>query len=359
MTTTISFCAVCGDDASQWCSGCPEGRDNQGNMSTIHYCSKKCQAADWPKHKTQCKLRHARKILFRGADLMQQAFYAFREEAFDLKVTAVKREGDFIILEEAYVYDIPGSPLYRFPSHMVQDEADKRSILVFNACSDALVYPMGLFDKVLEGDKRAGRALKSQLANDVHLGLKGYITEVKELTLIMDKRYKRIKHYRAGKLDEHDYPHEAILIVLTGGENFVLDLAGAQYGQYESIVTWDNLKARYVKNVVQVNERGARAQYCKDRREGNGYDHEKLLGLGFDIRVLLMHHEVMQLLNSTLSAWEKESGTTVAQMLAGKQVEIETQSTKMLAKMRAEMKGYITWAESVPRLFGQERVPIK
>ena len=150
MATTSGECANCGKSTTRTCTGCHEGIDGNGSaLPTVYYCNKECQKQSWCNgHKVVCRNGGARKQLYRGASLVQEAFYAFREVAFDRNPSAIIPEGNKLHL---YLSPSDHEPLHAFPGHLVSKDEDKKAILVWNACSVAGAYMFKLLEKVFEG----------------------------------------------------------------------------------------------------------------------------------------------------------------------------------------------------------------
>ncbi|OQO11174.1 hypothetical protein B0A48_05430 [Cryoendolithus antarcticus] len=71
-----SLCTVCGKDAKYRCAECLDGLTIYGEPKITEYCGKDCQIAHWTSHKAICKLRNARKHVFRAGDVLRQIYEA-------------------------------------------------------------------------------------------------------------------------------------------------------------------------------------------------------------------------------------------------------------------------------------------
>ena len=155
MAPSSKNCATCAQPAKQHCPRCIEGLDTECRPSPTYYCGKECQIKAWNKHKAICRGVTARKQLFRGGELLQEVFYTYREAAFDLNITDLKRENGVLSMYLAsilYVEPTLGvGPVFAFPNHLVRDDAEKKALLAYDACVDATAYMYGLTTKVLEG----------------------------------------------------------------------------------------------------------------------------------------------------------------------------------------------------------------
>ncbi|KAK6437201.1 hypothetical protein LTR95_006600 [Oleoguttula sp. CCFEE 5521] len=66
-----NHCAVCGKDAKYRCAKCTEGLGAHGQVDINHYCGKDCQTAHWASHKGECKVKNARKQLYRAGHVLR------------------------------------------------------------------------------------------------------------------------------------------------------------------------------------------------------------------------------------------------------------------------------------------------
>lgn len=58
-------------------------------------------------------------------------------------------------------------------------------------------------------------------------------------------------------LDNTKYGHEIIQVTLKSGEKYALDIAGAQYGQFNAVIPWDLYVRFHVKNVLRRHDFGS------------------------------------------------------------------------------------------------------
>lgn len=82
----------------------------------------------------------------------------------------------------------------------------------------------------------------------------GIIAWASEVTVALDpnKFYQSVvAHYADGRMWEICDRHEILVVQLDSCEEYVVDLAEAQYGQYSALMALDEYKARYVQHTFR------------------------------------------------------------------------------------------------------------
>lgn len=130
------------------------------------------------------------------------------------------------------------------------------------------------------------------------------------------------------------FDHSVTDVTLKSDDRFVIDLAGAQYGQYQAAMDF--------------------SQYCSLGLGGITLD-EKALGQAYSKKVAsfqelrakapsygypadLAHHAMMRAVDGVIDRYEKESGKTVAEILNLKQAEFDVQRAQVLSLVTAKMR---------------------
>ena len=146
---TEGECANCQSSTKKYCNRCKlVDRDDQ-LVSAVFYCSKTCQTTDYANHKLSCLDRVQ---LFRGAKLLQQVLYTFRELGFDLDISDVEhKEGKLHTYERYFNARKNPGPVFAFPDHLLLEPKDRAALLTYMACSDSQKYLHELTRKVLKG----------------------------------------------------------------------------------------------------------------------------------------------------------------------------------------------------------------
>ena len=149
-STSAKPCTNCGKDAQKHCAACVGGVDATGVVVENElYCSQTCQQSAWKDHKYTCKQLVARKQLHRAGQLVQDAFLAYREKTFDLRVTRVEKNGNEMHLFEGVYGD--KEPQVPFLADLVDNDEDKKMMLTWFTCSEAVGHMSKLAKDLLQG----------------------------------------------------------------------------------------------------------------------------------------------------------------------------------------------------------------
>ena len=141
---------------------------------------------------------------------------------------------------------------------------------------------------------------------------KGLYKEINDV-LVSTKNHRR-RFINAGitapnNNDNTKYGHEVIQVTLKNGEKYVLDLAGAQYGQFTTVIPWETYLQSHVKDVIHCREFGSTRERITSPIYCNGSTHiqlkknfNKLLSTSMDAKIKEWHDS-----NITLPAMLKLS----------------------------------------------------
>lgn len=318
-TPSSGNCTICEQNTTKRCTGCVEGVDSNGEpISPTFYCSKNCQKADFAKHKVPCQNARTRQQLYRGGELLQEAFYAFREAAFDLNIQNVRMNEGTLVIDEAPYFQGQW-PLYPFPDHLVSDSNDKKAILAFMACREAHKSMFELTKKALKGILHATKPPTELL------------TRLKQPRPVVERSCT--KPY----LNDSDIFHTGLVIPLKNGQTFAMDLAGAQYRQYQTILPLQKY-ADLSLQVATEDPFGTEAS--------RPFTQTSTPGLCLEERQYLISQEITKALNKSVETWESTARKTVNQMLTQKRAEFEVDKSALLATIQRSMQARIQELQS-------------
>ncbi|KAK4951399.1 hypothetical protein LTR10_010373 [Elasticomyces elasticus] len=238
---------------------CREGLDANLKLAPTYYCGRKCQTTDWNDHKKFCKLANDRKVLKRVAIFLLNTFCAIRVVAFDVKIEKVEvKAGKIHVYEGRYEEE---DILVEFPEKYPSDWSplsgdDLRALWTWCACSDALFTMNKMVESALKGF--AVRVIRLSRANRVP----GVCSRVQEMRLAVDPSKNRIIMH--GLRSQAELKHEVFCVTLRDGEQYALDLTGAQYGQYRPVMRWTTCMRVLDATLVETSPLGTAVA----RREG-------------------------------------------------------------------------------------------
>lgn len=150
--------ANCGSLATQRCTGCDHGVENDGTkFSPTYYCGKDCQRDHWRTHELGCKLATDRRQLFRIGRLVQWASYASTKAMWSDGVVDVEKvENTNGVQLRVHCYqkhdlaDFPSFPKSAFTGYGgMLEEADEQAVLAALASNGDVVC--GLLDELIKG----------------------------------------------------------------------------------------------------------------------------------------------------------------------------------------------------------------
>lgn len=143
------FCSMCEKKASLYCQRCSEGAGPKTTHKKTWYCSRDCQKKGWKDHKAKCRNVSAEKQLYRLGLVAQAAWYAYREQVFDMQIDRIEKRGsDLVVYEGKYGRT---QIMSKFPSKLIQDREDKNALLSHLMCMDAVGSLHDFLERSLEG----------------------------------------------------------------------------------------------------------------------------------------------------------------------------------------------------------------
>jgi len=91
------------------------------------------------------------KALYNAGSLLEEIFYVYREKIFDQPIAKVEIKEDKVYMHDGRYstglsrYDF----VQPFPNHLLSNESDKKAVLVYMACSDAVGWMQEVVEYVL------------------------------------------------------------------------------------------------------------------------------------------------------------------------------------------------------------------
>lgn len=335
-------CANCGKFAALHCFGCAEGLSSSFVPFKTYYCSTTCQRTNFKAHKSRCRVANGRKQLVRGAELVQEVWYAFCEIAFDLPPTDIKVENGKIHfslpMDQGDSVDPNDWPLCPFPKDALSNIEDQRALLVWNSCDDCFALMHELLQKVLKGTFSASCTSKFI---DEYSGLIKYddISQPTGQCMVMKEEHKTIIRHLAGGVVEHKrYRHTILKICLKDTEKYyIIDPAGAQSRQYRAILPYDEYVDAWVMIQGEKNYFGYYDQRWKAAVENQN---DPILRYN-DIRVMMTHLETVKCVNRVIEGWEDEIGEIVGHTLEKKNDKFEEYKATIIEDMVEDMQAWL------------------
>lgn len=251
-------CAWCERLHSElWCRECEE--ETVGKLR-VFYCSKACQDKHADMHRAVCVTRQR---LCRAVSLLVDIWMAFGQETFSSNAVFVgERNRKVALRRDKHGPEIDGdwpgwtssSILRRFPDDVFPQETSdliKGAVLAHSTHTNALSVALPLINHLLRSNTPLLH-LNNPFANRC-----AAITMNIQEVSIEPTNPAMIVHSTGGAflLDKH----QVLLVSMVTGEDFAVDLTGAQYGWTEHLYTWHTYEWYRAKKV----ERRARLGNAK------------------------------------------------------------------------------------------------
>ncbi|KAG9195746.1 hypothetical protein G6011_00867 [Alternaria panax] len=194
---------------------------------------------DWSTHKRDCKdIQDANleKKLVRIAEIVQQAYYDFRENTWDTPVTKVEDNDDALVIHDGITNNKKGY-FVEFPEHLVSNDKAKKAMLCAWACNEPMAWMHDTLLSPLEGPN----------------------VKVEEVSVSLGTILRKVTvHGPSGNVVEDNWPkflHDIIRItVIKAKKQWIVDVSGAQYGIYQAFWGRKEYEKEYRTNtrVVQA-----------------------------------------------------------------------------------------------------------
>ncbi|KAK3673968.1 hypothetical protein LTR78_006170 [Recurvomyces mirabilis] len=275
--------------------------------------------------KKACIEARQRKRFYRAGSLFQQMLYIFREAGFEHRYHKVeKTKGGILHVYKGLSPDdkIPT----RFPERMISDERDKHALLAYHACNDPVTYLYDLMVKVFRGTLGSIREAHIEVHEDLERVVEHMVPEDGEAQSVVDSS------------DEEGliYQHQIVIPKLKNGERYVLDAAGAQYGQYRAVMPYESYDQSFVKENIATLKFGsllaklrAAIALATARDAAN------------DVRLAFVEFMMGEAVARIVKEWEASAGSTICEMLDEPHTSYLASSTALLDFARSGLIRYV------------------
>ncbi|KAK8036581.1 hypothetical protein PG991_001718 [Apiospora marii] len=246
-------CANCGGAKSFACTGCLLTVDSGHVIFKTVYCSKECQAAHWPQHKTSCI---ARKMIGRAAFLLRDLFVLFQDLTSLRNLTNFhEKNGVLYVFDKGHEeHAFRGLPVIReFPREFASTEDDHRALVTDSQCSDAVSLFKQTAQLFLNGQyARIPLSILIMAQQLTEFLLVAFCPQVEEVQVDPRNVYRPIFGFiYEGSQTAMLRTHFMLRVRLRSGEEVAIDLAGAQYGWQEPLGPWKAWETQRVYGQVQ------------------------------------------------------------------------------------------------------------
>ncbi|CAK1365791.1 unnamed protein product [Cercospora beticola] len=324
-TASNTNCTACGAIAPRphlTCFDCTEGVNVNGDVDSIQYCTARCRDVAAAEHKGDCEKRNVRKQIYRAGELLQSSFYKFQDLNFITQISQTKKEKDIL-----YYYEV--APFRRTtvfetsPYKITSDANDAHAIMSIFRCDLALGTHFKLSKKLLGGISK-------------------YIEEVGFDDVAGKLKTKLV--YPNGRVHESSCGHEVLCVQTHADESYVIDITGAQYGQFEAVLPLDTAVSFYGNKLSAIWPHGHySAQLLRETlRHLAG-------GTGISPRDRIIPAYMATLFNKLLAAWEKSHATHIGTLLNSKQNEYKLlEATIEKLVVEASLQGRLVLRKNPP-----------
>ena len=262
---------------------------------------------DWPTHKKACKdaqNAHLEKKLARVAEIIQQAYYDFRENTWDTSIIKIEDRDDALVI---YDGDALKKKKYfiNFPHHLIADDRTKKAVLCALVCNEPTAWMHDILIGLLHGNP----CPKLILYHFAHPNFTDLNVKTEEVSVSLGTVPRKITvHYDRGGGDNNwpNYYHDVIRITSSKTKKeWIIDISGAQYGICQAFSDWDKYANKYFAEVQKVQPVGTNKARLKELAKipGNPYLSYGLVGL------------VADHLNEAVHKWRVDSGLSLAGLI--------------------------------------------
>lgn len=145
------------------------------------------------------------------------------------------------------------------------------------------------------------------------------------------------RYYSTGQRDDNVYAHSVLIVETKNGESYVLDIAGAQNGQFEAVVPTETFIDREMAKMSQLHPHGRELDHFLRTADGSSP-----MGEGADIRSPQILCQTHQQLGMVIQEWERTHETSIQELVREAPQNVYEQcKTSLLTKVSTDLKAFV------------------
>ncbi|KAL8824708.1 MAG: hypothetical protein Q9170_008068, partial [Blastenia crenularia] len=219
------ICMACGKRASVACIHCNLAPDGANGFLRQCYCSVDCQSIDWPKHRPICQILQERKRLYKAGDTARRIFEVFSRRCWTAPVDRIDKYADQLLIHQAEPVGM--SRLQPFRSENFGGKQEEAAMLAYSRDVDALMYLHPFLEVLLSG---------------LYISIEEFAFSVKNAKFHM-------RWFQGNGMSVvREYRHLVLRVTGISGGQYALDMTGAQFGWWETVLPWDFYLATRIRN---------------------------------------------------------------------------------------------------------------
>lgn len=122
------------------------------------------------------------------------------------------------------------------------------------------------------------------------------------------ERLQVVQHGEDGETDAICRTHDVLAVKLVDGNRYILDIAGAQFGQYRTVLSAEEFKAQWVEAIVKEVPFGAWAGFWPDWLAAADSTTK-------EYHMIACGRVAGRVQNRLIKTWEQQAGSSVTQLL--------------------------------------------
>jgi hypothetical protein len=148
-----------------------------------------------------------------------------------------------------------------------------------------------------------------------------------------------------GGIPDFGVTSHCVLVVTTlDDERYVIDLTGAQYGQFDALVPEGWYRDRFVQSSIDDS-----SEHCEEEQ-----DDIPEVGNCIDI----IHDDAAVVMNNAVAKWEADSGYTVTQLVRESPAAFQLCKTTLLEEVRQRVAEFVEWVKEHQEDYWRSRISV-